>query len=66
MPLPSWKTFVTVTTPDGQTGTAETPVCALTETQAATTAITKLRADGHTPTTGRVQAEPNGDCQHQH
>lgn len=60
----SWKTFVDITNANGGTDTAETPVCALTETQAATTAITKLRADGHTPTTGRVHVEPNGDCQH--
>jgi hypothetical protein len=64
MPLPSWKTYATITTPNGQTATAETPVCALTETQAATSVVTKLTADGYTPTDGRVTVEPNGDCQH--
>jgi hypothetical protein len=61
----SWKTTVEVTTPDGQTGTVETPVCALTENKAATGIVAKLRADGYT-TDGRVQAEPNGECQHRH
>ena len=65
MPTPSWKTYVDVTDPQGRTGTAETPICALTETQAATSAITKLTADGYTPTDGRVTVEPNGDCTHQ-
>lgn len=66
MPLPSWKTYVDITTTDGGTATAETPVCAPTEEQAATSVITKLHADGHTPTTGHVTVEPNGNCTHQH
>jgi hypothetical protein len=60
----SWKTYVDVTNPDGQTGTAETPVCALTENQAATGVVAKLTADGYTPTDGRVRVEPNGNCPH--
>jgi hypothetical protein len=65
MPLPSWKTYATITTPNGQTATAETPVCALTETQAATSVVTKLTADGYT-TDGRVTVHPDGHCTHQH
>lgn len=64
MSLPSWKTYVDVTDAQGRSGTAETPVCALTETEAAVAAIKSAQADGYTPTDGRVTVEPNGDCQH--
>lgn len=64
MPMPYWKTYVDVTDTQGHSGTAETPVCALTEIQAATSVVTKLTADGYTPTDGRVTVEPNGDCKH--
>jgi hypothetical protein len=63
MPMPSWKTYVDVTDAQGRTGTAETPVCALTETQAATSVVTKLTAY---TTDGRVTVHPDGHCTHQH
>ncbi|MFJ1667395.1 hypothetical protein ACIOK4_13600 [Streptomyces bottropensis] len=61
----SWKTTVEVTDPNGRAGTVETPVCALTENAAATGIIGELKADGYTPTDGRVIVEPNGTCTHQ-
>ena len=65
MPLPSWKTYTEVTNPQGETGTAEIPVCALTETQAATSTISRLHDQGYT-TDGRVTVHPDGHCTHQH
>lgn len=60
----SWKTTVEVTDPNGNRGTVETPVCALTENAAATDLIGKLTADGYTPVDGRVHMEPDGNCTH--
>jgi hypothetical protein len=59
-----WITTVTVTK-DGDTGTATTPVCAPTETEAATSITTRLNDQGYT-TNNRVDITPNGHCNHQH
>lgn len=64
MKLPSWKTYTEVTNSEGQTGIVEMSVCAPTDVQAATSAVQDIVNDGYTPTTGRVQVDPNGTCQH--
>lgn len=60
----SWKTLVDATDPQGRTGTVETPVCADTENEAATTAITAAQNNGYTPVDGRVTVEPTSNCKH--
>lgn len=62
--MPTWKTFVEVTDQHGNTGTAETPVCADTENEAAVAAIEGAKASGFTPVDGRVYMEPTDTCQH--
>jgi hypothetical protein len=59
-----WITTVTVTK-DGDTGTATTPVCAPTETEAATSIVTKLHSEGYT-TSSRVDVQPDSHCTGQH
>lgn len=60
----SWNTYVNATDTQGRTGTVETPICADTETEAATTAIQAAQNNGYTPTDGRVSVEPTSNCRH--